>query len=33
MEYLKIIYLLDNTSNQPSKYRTGNWAEVNDESL
>ena len=32
MEYQKIINLLDNTSNQPSKFRTKNWAEINDES-
>ena len=32
MEYQKIINLLDNTSNQPSKLRTKNWVEVNDES-
>ena len=24
--------LLDNTPNQPSKYRTKNWVEVNDQS-
>ena len=32
MEYQKIINLLDNTSNQPSKLRTNNWVEINDES-
>ena len=32
MEYQKIINLLDNTSNQLSKFRTKNWIEVNDES-
>ena len=32
MEYQKIINLLGNTPNQPSKFRTGNWVEVNDES-
>ena len=32
MEYQKIINLLDNTSNQPSKFRTKNCAEINDES-
>ena len=32
MEYQKIINLLDNTSNEPSKFRTRNWAEINDES-
>ena len=24
--------MLDNTSNQPSKFRTKNWVEINDES-
>ena len=32
MEYQKIINLLDNTSNQPSKFETKNWVEINDES-
>ena len=33
MEYQKIANLLDdNRSNQPSKFRTKNWAEINDES-
>ena len=32
MEYKKIINLLDNTPNQPTKFRTKNWAEINDES-
>ena len=33
MEYQKIANLLDdNQSNQPSKFRTKNWAEINDES-
>ena len=32
MEYQKIINLLDNTSNQPSKFRTKNWVEINNES-
>ena len=32
MEYQKITNLLDNTSNQPSKFRTKNWVELNDES-
>ena len=32
MEYQKIANLLDNTSNQPSKFRTRNWVEINDES-
>ena len=30
MEYQKIINLLDN---QPSKFRTKNWVEINDESI
>ena len=32
MEYQKIANLLDNVSNQPSKFRTKNWVEINDES-
>ena len=32
MEYQKIANLLDNTSNQPSKFRTRNWVEINDDS-
>ena len=33
MEYQKIANLLDsNLSNQPSKFRTKNWVEINDES-
>ena len=32
MEYQKIMNLLDNTTNQPSKFRTRNWIEINDES-
>ena len=32
MEYQKIINLLDDTANQPSKVRTRNWVEINDES-
>ena len=32
MLYQKIINLLDNTSNQPSKSRTKNWFEINDKS-
>ena len=32
MEYQKIINLLDNTPNQPSKFRTKNWVEINYES-
>ena len=33
MEYQKIANLLDNASNQPSKFRTKNWVEKNDESI
>ena len=32
MEYQEIINLLENTQNQPSKFRTKNWVEVNNES-
>ena len=32
MKYLKIANLIDDTSNQPSKFRTKNWVEINDES-
>ena len=32
MEHQKIIKLLDGTTNQPSKFRTKNWVEMNDES-
>ena len=32
MEYQKIINLLDNTPNQPTKFRTKYWVEINDES-
>ena len=32
MEYQKIANLLDSESNQPSKFRTRNWVEINDES-
>ena len=32
MECQKIINLLENTSNQPSKFRTKNWIEINDQS-
>ena len=32
MEYQKIASLIDDTSNQPSKFRTRNWVEINDES-
>ena len=31
MEYQKIINLLDDTTNQPSTFRTRNWIEINDE--
>ena len=32
MDYQKIANLLDNkASNQPSKFRTRNWVEINDE--
>ena len=30
MKYQKIRDLLDNVSNQPSKFRTKNWVEVTD---
>ena len=30
MEYQKIINLLDDTTNQLSKFRTRNWVEIND---
>ena len=32
MEYQKITNLIDNASNQLSKFRTKNWVEINDES-
>ena len=32
MEYQKKANLLDSASNQPSKFRTRNWVEINDES-
>ena len=31
MEYQKFIKLLDNTSNQPSKFKSKNWTEINDQ--
>ena len=31
MEYQKIANLIDDASNQPSKFRTKNWVEINDE--
>ena len=32
MEYQKIADLIEGASNQPSKFRTKNWVEINDES-
>ena len=32
MEYQKIANLLNDASNKPSKFRTRNWVEINDES-
>ena len=32
MKYQKTINLLDNTPNQPSKFKTKNWVEINDDS-
>ena len=32
MKYQKQINLLDDTSNQPSKFRTRNWVKTNDKS-
>ena len=32
MEYQKISNLIDNASDQPSRFRTINWVEMNDES-
>ena len=32
MEYQKIRNLLDSSSNQPSKFKTKNWVEINDDS-
>ena len=31
MEYQKKINLIDNKSNQPFKFRTKNWVEINNE--
>ena len=31
MEYKKIINLLDNTPDQPSKFKTRDWVQINDE--
>ena len=32
MKYQKIINQLDDTTNQPRKFRTRNWVEINDAS-
>ena len=32
MEYQKKINLLDNTSNEPSKFKTKNWVKINNKS-
>ena len=32
MEYQKIINSLNNTPNQPSKFKTKYWVKINDES-
>ena len=32
MEYQNITHLLDNASNQLSKFKTKNWIEINDQS-
>ena len=32
MEYQKTANLLDNKPDQPSKFRTKNWVEINDKS-
>ena len=32
MEYQKVINMLENTSNQPSKFREKSWVEINDDS-
>ena len=32
MEYETIANLIDNASNQPSKFKIKNWVEINDES-
>ena len=31
MEYQKMINLLDNTPNQPSRFKKENWIEINDD--
>ena len=33
MEYQKLINLLDNVPNQPSKFKTKNWVEINHDEL
>ena len=33
MEYQKVINVLHKTPNQPSKFSTKNWVEINDNSL
>ena len=33
MEYQKIANLLNSAPNQPSKFRTRNWVEINDQSI
>ena len=32
MEYQKLAIFLNNTLDEPSKFRTKNWVEINDES-
>ena len=32
MKHQNIINFLDNTLNQPTKFRTKNWVEINDDS-
>ena len=32
MEYQKTIILLDSAPNEPTKFKTKNWVEINDES-
>ena len=31
MEYQKVANVLDSASNKPSKFRTRNWVEINDD--
>ena len=33
MEYQKIINFLDNTANQPTKFKTKNWFQINNDAL